>query len=208
MWISHNEISNVTASVIPEGAGTSQNVFGILQPSITTYIGPTLPLGNAVWPGDTGNTTRCWLDANRIRNIASIGGNTYGIAVQQSSYQYTSTGLTPVKDTLPNVTQNRVTNNMILDLSSGSGGVYPILMNTARIDLFCGFGFGVQQLDLDQHRDARTSRCNMRSMCSFGITSSRIRVTDSILTFYWLESAASGMRGAISSGLQPVRFAE
>ena len=129
--ISHNEISNVTASVIPKGAGTSQNVFGILQPSITTYIGPTLPHGKAVRPGDTSNTTRSWLDANRIRNIASIGGNTYGIAVQQSSYQYTSTGLTPVKDTLPNITQNRVTNNMVLDLSSGSGGVYPILMNTA-----------------------------------------------------------------------------
>ena len=107
--ISHNEISNISASVVPKAGGAAQNVFGILQPSITTYIGPLLLSGNAVWPGDTGNTTGCWLDANRIRNIGSIGSNTYGIAVQQSSYQYSSTGLTSIKDTLPNITQNRVT---------------------------------------------------------------------------------------------------
>ncbi len=125
--ISHNEISNVNAGVIKAGGGLSQNVYGILTPSITTYVGPQL---NPVWPGDTGNVTLSWIDANRIRTLTALGGNTYGIAIQQSSYQYQSSGLTSVKDSLPLATQNRITNNMILDLRNGVGQVIPILMNT------------------------------------------------------------------------------
>lgn len=125
--VSHNEISNISAANA-KGAGNTWNVFGILTPSLTTYVGPP---ANPAWPGDTGNVTLAWIDANRVRNLTSIGGNAYGIAFQQSAWQYTSTGLTAVKSTLPPVTANRVTNNMVLDLYSNSGQVYPIWMSTS-----------------------------------------------------------------------------
>ncbi len=125
--ISHNEISNVNANVVPQGGGATWNVYGIVQPNMNTYIGPP---SNPQWAGDTGNVTGAWIDANRIRIMTSAAGNTHGIALQQSSWQYTSTGLTNVKSTLPAVTQNRLTNNMILDLRTSAGKVFPILMTT------------------------------------------------------------------------------
>ncbi len=125
--ISHNEVSNITSA---KGGLTAKpwNVFGIEQPNVATWIGPQ---GAPVWPGDTGNVTGAWINANRVRFLTSQLGNTYGIAIQQAATQYTSAGLTSVKSTLPVPTQNRLTNNMILDLWTGSGQTYPILMNTA-----------------------------------------------------------------------------
>ena len=130
--IAHNEISNINAGVIPNHGGNGQNVFGIVEPSMNTYIGPSAPGLNPVWPADTGNVTQSMINANRIRYLTSLSaGNTYGIAIQEGTWVYKSTGLTTVTSVLPVYTQNRIVNNMILDLYTGaSGGVYPILMNT------------------------------------------------------------------------------
>ncbi len=51
-----------------------------LSPNMDTYIGPSNP-GGTVWPGDTGNITWAWIDANRIQDMISLSGNTYGIAI-------------------------------------------------------------------------------------------------------------------------------
>ncbi len=127
LTISHNEISNV--DVANAGAtGSSWNAYGIESPSPASYIGGfPFPVLN----GDTGNVVRVWIDANRIRNIHSNTGNTYGIAIQQAVTIYgVGQGVNAVHSSLPVITQNRVTNNMIFDLRS-SGNVYPIYMNTA-----------------------------------------------------------------------------
>ncbi len=126
--ISHNEISNISASIIPKAGGATQNVFGILQPNMNQYIGPT-PANQGIpltWPGDTGIVTGAWIDANRVRMTSSISGNNYGIALQQAAWLYTSPGLNPTPSSLPSMTQNRITNNMIYDLWTSAGGVYPI----------------------------------------------------------------------------------
>lgn len=127
MVISHNEVTNINAGAAG-GTGNSWNVYGIEQPSPSQYIGP---LNNPVWPGDTGNVVSCLVDANRVHILTTRLGNTYGIAIQQAATQYRTGGLTPVPSALPAVTQNRITNNMIFDLRTGAGGVYPILMSTA-----------------------------------------------------------------------------
>jgi hypothetical protein len=127
MTISHNEISNISTT-LAGGSGLSWNAYGILEPSPAQYqAGSPFP----IVPGDTGNVVRCWIDANRIRNVNVLTGSAYGIAIQQSVTIYQQgTGQNATKDTLPILTQNRLTNNMILDLYS-KGTVYPILMNTA-----------------------------------------------------------------------------
>ena len=128
--ISHNVITNINASVIPKSGGLTQSVYGILSPNMNTYIGPSSPGGNPVWPGDTGNITQTIVNGNLIQDLTSLSGNSYGISLTEGTWVYKTTGLTTVTSVLPFVTQNRIVNNMILDLWSG-GGAYPITMNTS-----------------------------------------------------------------------------
>ena len=103
--IAHNEVSWIRGSL----AGTP-NVFGIGQ------IG-------------TGNVVGMWVDANRVRNVQGTG-TIYGISFNQASLIYTAgVGVVPPSSILPPATRNRVTNNMILDLRSGST-VYPVYFST------------------------------------------------------------------------------
>jgi hypothetical protein len=106
--ISHNEITNVNASL--SGATTA---YGIQQ---GTYA-----------QSDTGNVLRLWIDANRIHNV--MGTTAYGVSLNQSSIIYTvGTGINAVRSTLPSQTMNRTTNNMIYDLRGTN--VYPISYRT------------------------------------------------------------------------------
>jgi hypothetical protein len=129
--VSHNEISNISTS-LAGASGAAWNVYGILEPSPAQYQAGTI--NNPIVPGDTGNVVRCWINANRIKNITALTGGAYGIAIQQSVTIYTdgNPGPTQPMSTLDVLTQNRITNNMILDLFSKSAS-YPILMNTAGV---------------------------------------------------------------------------
>lgn len=126
--ISHNNITNINASVIPQGGGITQNVYGILSPNMNTYVGPAV---NPAWPADTGNVTQTLVNANLIKDLTTLAGNCHGISITQGTWVYTSTGLTSISSVLPVVTQNRIVNNMILDLWTGSGKVFPIKMMTS-----------------------------------------------------------------------------
>ena len=125
LTVSHNEITNVNTANAGE-TGSSWNAFGIESPSPA----------NSTWPnplivGDTGNVVRCWVDANRVHDLSSAGGYTYGIAIQQAVTIYTiGSGNNAEHSVLPILTQNRVTNNMIFDLQTSLGS-YPIAMMTA-----------------------------------------------------------------------------
>jgi len=134
LTISHNEITNVDAANAgtEEGQpGATWNVFGIESPSPLTYIGPVTEGGFPVQPGDTGNVVRIWVDANRIHNINSAGGNAFGIAIQQAVTRYSAgSGINLEQSQLPAQTQNRITNNMLFDLQAANGS-YPIVLNTA-----------------------------------------------------------------------------
>jgi|GEM_PF-3210416 len=126
LTVSHNEISNInTANAGPTGA--NWNAFGIESPNPANTSFPS-----PVQPGDTGNVVRVWLDANRIHNVRATGtGHSYGVAIQQAVTIYTiGSGSNAEHSSLPIVTQNRVTNNMIFDLQSASGS-YPIAMTTS-----------------------------------------------------------------------------
>src|SRR6185312_10435470 len=103
--IAHNEIGWIRGPL----AGTP-NVFGISQ------------MG-------AGNVVGMWIDANRIRNVQGTG-TVSGISFTQSTLIYSAgVGVNPPTSTLPQLTRNRVTNNMILDLRSGST-VYPVYFST------------------------------------------------------------------------------
>ena len=111
LTISHNEISNVTGSL-----GGWANVYGIVQPSVLQ--------------ADTGDVVGVWIDANRVRGLTA-SGMAYGIAFQQAATIYTvGTGPNAVHSTLPSVTSNRATNNMILDLR-GLAANYPLTYTTS-----------------------------------------------------------------------------
>jgi hypothetical protein len=111
LTISHNEVSNVNGRL-----GGYPNVYGIDQPS--------------VMQSDTGNVVGAWVDANRIHNLTAPS-SAYGIAFQQASTIYTvGSGQSSVRSTLPSVTSNRTTNNMIYDLRGGTAN-YPLTYTTA-----------------------------------------------------------------------------
>ena len=129
--IAHNNITNVNATVIPKGGGGTQNVYGILEPNMNTYVGPAEPGQNPVWPADTGNVTQTLINANLIQDLTSLSGNCHGISITEGTWVYTSTGLTSISSVLPVVTQNRIVNNMILDLWTNGGNAYPIKMSTS-----------------------------------------------------------------------------
>ena len=122
--ISHNEISNINTARAG-AAGRPWNAYGIVQPDprISSITSPMIY-------GDTGNDVGSWVDANRVKNITSQQGNTYGISMLQSATVYVTTGLTSIPSTLPVSTGTRITNNMLLDLYTGTGGVYPITLGT------------------------------------------------------------------------------
>ncbi|HEX5317338.1 MAG TPA: hypothetical protein VFX22_11880, partial [Candidatus Kapabacteria bacterium] len=130
MTISHNEITNVNSANAGED-GANWNVFGIESPSPATYAIGSGNIFNPEQPGDTGNVVRIWVDANRIHNIHSVNGNAYGIAIQQAVTIYTAgSGQNAEASSLPALTQNRITNNMLFDLQATNGS-YPIVLNTA-----------------------------------------------------------------------------
>ena len=129
LTISHNEITNVN-SMNAGPTGVSWNVFGIKSPSPSEYIQGANPV-DPILAGDTGNVVRVWVDANRIHDLHSVNGNAYGVAVQQAVTIYTiGSGQNLDQSTLPILTQNRITNNMIFDLEATNGS-YPIVMTTA-----------------------------------------------------------------------------
>ena len=110
LTVSHNEISNITGSL-----GGFPNVYGIDQPSVLQ--------------SDTGDIIGAWIDANRVHSLTA-SSTAYGIAFQQAATIYTvGTGPNAVHSTLPSVTSNRTTNNMIFDLR-GSNANYPLMYTT------------------------------------------------------------------------------
>jgi hypothetical protein len=114
--ISHNEISNVNATL----AGAT-SAYGIQQ-------------GNLL-QADTGNSVGMWIDGNRIQNIAA-SGSAYGVQFNQAAVIYAvGSGVNAVKSALPLVTMNRTTNNMILDLR-GATNNYPISYQTGSVKYY------------------------------------------------------------------------
>src|ERR1051325_7962066 len=137
--ISHNEISNVNAGYQPVAgyvnpytaqlpAAFQNMAYGIVAPDLRVQLAAT----TGYWPGDTGNVIKSWIDANQIHNIR--GTTVRGIAVTQSTlfsiFNYFQGDRNRPWDTLPTVTGNRVTNNMIFDLQ-GSSNVMPIAFQVA-----------------------------------------------------------------------------
>ena len=109
--VSHNEISNVNGTL-----GGWANVYGIDQPSVLQ--------------SDTGDVVGAWIDANRMHNLTA-SGSTYGIAFQQAATIYVvGSGPSAIRSTLPTVTSNRTTNNMIFDLRGASAN-YPLVYTTS-----------------------------------------------------------------------------
>ena len=111
LTVSHNEISNVNG-----GLGGFPNVYGIDQSSVLQL--------------DTGNTVGVWIDANRVHGLTAPSA-AYGIAFQQASTIYqVGTGPNAIRSTLPSITSNRTTNNMIFDLR-GAVSNYPLMFTTS-----------------------------------------------------------------------------
>lgn len=109
LLVQRNEISNVV------GGFAITNVAGIAQ------VESPLGLGNSV------NTI---IDGNKIHRIGG-GTTTSGISFTQSSVIYTvGSGPNARKSVLPVVTNNRVVNNFIYDLRSGSTSINPISYTT------------------------------------------------------------------------------
>jgi len=138
--ISHNEIAYVNANYQPTTGYTNpytvqlpvafrNMAYGIVSPDLRVY----LPATTGFWPGDTGNVTNVWIDANRIHNIRGTAAR--GVSISQSTVfpiaNYIQGSVANGSwDTLPKVTGNRVTNNMIFDLQ-GSSSVLPIAFQVA-----------------------------------------------------------------------------
>ena len=96
--VKHNEISWVNASL--SGA----------------------PYAIGIGERGAGNAVGTWIDANKIHNISGGSGQVSGIGLSQSARIYVNgTGPNAAKSTLPTVTKNRVTNNFIYDLRTGTG---------------------------------------------------------------------------------------